>query len=222
VRSNVENIAGGSAGDTLHSLAAFSRLEGRGGQDFLFGEGGPDTLIGGSEVDVLSGGSHTDHIDARDDGVDDIDCGSESDTLSRDTFESRVRNCESVPVGTLRLTPKAVRAAAGKPALVTLTWRHPRAWRRLHSIELRLYRDAAPVGEVTIRPHSRRINADGPVKLVRKGSRLTRKGSTVRARLALRLDKSMAGRTLKAEVEAIDMRGRRQLERDAGRIRVSG
>jgi hypothetical protein len=43
----------------------------------------------------------------------------------------------------------------------------------------------------------------------------------VTARLAIRLDESLAGQTLKAEVEATDTRGRRQLERDAGTVRVA-
>ena len=42
------------------------------------------------------------------------------------------------------------------------------------------------------------------------------------AQLALRLDKSLAGQTLKAEVEATDTRGARQLERDAATVRVAG
>jgi hypothetical protein len=77
------------------------------------------------------------------------------------------------------------------------------------------------LGDITIRPRGERIAADGAVKLVRKASRLTRKGKTVPARLAVRLDESLAGETLKAEVEATDTRGRRQLERNAGTIRVA-
>ena len=113
-------------------------------------------------------------------------------------------------------------ARAGKPAQVRLSWRHPRAWRKVRSIELRLYRDGAPVGEVTIRPRRERISADGAVELVRKQTRLARKGKMVTARLAVRLDDSLAGQTLTAEVEATDMRGARQLERDAGTVRVAG
>jgi hypothetical protein len=37
----------------------------------------------------------------------------------------------------------------------------------------------------------------------------------------MRLDPSLAGQTLKAEVEGTDRRGARQLERDAGTIRVA-
>jgi hypothetical protein len=99
--------------------------------------------------------------------------------------------------------------------------RHPTAWKQLRTIELRLTQAGAPVGEVTIRPHGERISADGAVKLDRAATRLTTKGELVRARLALQLDQSLAGRTLKAEVEAIDKRGQRQVERGAGTIRIA-
>jgi hypothetical protein len=51
--------------------------------------------------------------------------------------------------------------------------------------------------------------------------RLSRKGKTVSARLALRLARSLAGRRLRVEVKATDRRGRRQLERDAATVRVA-
>ena len=41
VRSNVENLSGGSAGDTLRSFGAFSRLDGNGGNDTLDGGSAP-------------------------------------------------------------------------------------------------------------------------------------------------------------------------------------
>jgi hypothetical protein len=59
------------------------------------------------------------------------------------------------------------------------------------------------------------------VRLLRKHSRLTHKGKTVTARLAVRLDESLAGQTLQVDVEATDARGARQLERDAGTVRVA-
>jgi hypothetical protein len=82
-------------------------------------------------------------------------------------------------------------------------------------------RDGAAVGDVTIRPRGERIEADGAVKVARRGTRLTRSGKTVTARLALRIDASMAGQKLGLEVEAADNQGRRQLERDAGTISVA-
>jgi hypothetical protein len=59
------------------------------------------------------------------------------------------------------------------------------------------------------------------VNVAHRDTRLTRNGKTVTARLALRIDASMAGQKLAFEVEATDIRGRRQLERNAGTIRVA-
>jgi hypothetical protein len=78
-----------------------------------------------------------------------------------------------------------------------------------------------PVGAITIRPRAGRTSDRGAVELVRKRTRLTRNGNTVTARLALRLDHSLAGQTLKAAVEATDTRGRRQLEVDAATVSVA-
>jgi hypothetical protein len=138
VQSNVENIYGGSAGDTLRSFSAFSRLEGFGGPDTLEGGDGSDTLIGGEGADSLLGGAGTDVVDARDNNPDFVDCGTEADSLSRDSTEGTVRNCESVQVGVLRLADKTIEAAAGKPASVELSWRHPDGWRNLRAVTLRL------------------------------------------------------------------------------------
>jgi hypothetical protein len=71
-----------------------------------------------------------------------------------------------------------------------------------------------PVGEVVIRPHGKRVSGDGAVKVLR--SRLVRDGKTVAARLSLRLDESVAGRRLAAEVEAVDRRGARQVVKLGG------
>ena len=94
VRSNVENVIGGSGVDTISSLGAFSKLEGRGGNDHLFGGAGPDSLVGGAGEDELDGGPGVDTISARDGELDDIDCGSEIDKLSKDLGESSVVDCE--------------------------------------------------------------------------------------------------------------------------------
>lgn len=60
----------------------------------------------------------------------------------------------------------------------------------------------------------------GAVTLVRRASRMRRAGTTVRAQLGLRLDPSLAGRRLALDVEATDVRGRQQIERGAGAIRL--
>jgi Ca2+-binding RTX toxin-like protein len=219
VRSNVENVFGGSGDDSIKSLGAHSLLLGGEGVDHLVGGFGPDTLIGGPEVDRLEGGTENDVIDSLDGEAENVDCGpGTGDTIRRD-FDGFV-GCETVLVGVLRLSPKAQRVEAGKAAHMRLSWRHPRAWRKLRKVELRLTRDDAPVGEITIRPRAERIAAEGEVELVRKRSRLTGKAKTVTAQLAVRLDDSLAGQTLKADVEATDTRGRRQLERDAGTVRI--
>jgi hypothetical protein len=220
VRSNVENVLGGSGDDSIKSLGAHSFLFGGDGNDHLVGGFGPDTLDGGEGVDKLEGGTENDVIFAADGSVDeDVDCGPGLDTLTRD-FEG-FSNCETVKVGVLRLAPRTVRANAGEPIRLRLSWQHPRAWRKLRSIELRLTRDGIPVGKITIRPRAKRIGADGGVELVRKQTRLTHDGKTVSARLAVRLDDSLGGQTLQAEVEATDTRGRRQLERAAATVRVA-
>jgi hypothetical protein len=154
--------------------------------------------------------------------VDTLFCGAGFDTATTDAVEDTVRDCETrTSVGTLRLTPTRLQAKSGETARLRLGWRHPQGWRKLRKVEMRLSQAGASVGEIRIRPRADRITADGAVKLVRKHTRLARKGKTVTARLALRLDESLAGQTLKAEVEATDTRGRRQLERDAAIVRVA-
>jgi hypothetical protein len=69
-------------------------------------------------------------------------------------------------------------------------------------VTLRVYPGKARVGAVEIGPRSRRKK-------------------TVSAQLVLRLDRKLAGRQLRLEVEAVDVHGARQLERGAGSIRVT-
>jgi RTX calcium-binding nonapeptide repeat (4 copies) len=225
VRPNVENVTGSPQGnDVLIGNGLANDFHGFGGADTLRGGDGNDTLSGGAGNNGLFGGVGNDVILARNGQLDTIDCGEntgDSDTADRDSVEGSVAGCESGTVGVLRLTPKAIKARAGKPARLDLSWRVPKTGRKLRTIELRLTRDEMPVGDVTIRPRGERIAADGAVKLMRKHSRLTRNRKTVTARLAVRLDESLAGQVLQAEVEATDTRGRRQLERDAGTVRVA-
>jgi Ca2+-binding RTX toxin-like protein len=228
VRTNVENLIGGNAGDVLDSGGAHSLLDGAGGGDALFGGSGPDTLIGGPGTDNLNAGGGNDVVDSRDatpespaGQIDAVDCSEGIDSLMRNSQEWRVRECENVSVGKLRLTPKSTQAAVGETARLQLSWRHPKAWKQLRTIELRLTRDGVPVGAITIRARGKKITGDGAVASVARSTRIAAKGKTVTARLAVRLDGSVAGATLKAEVEATDRRGRRQLERNAATIRVA-
>ena len=99
-----------------------------------------------------------------------------------------------------------------------MSWTHPKAWRDLRSVELALYDDGHRVGSVMARP--RGLKDGGTIKVM-PGSRVTRHGKTVTARLALRLPRSVAGETLRLAVQATDRRGHLQLEPDAGSIRVT-
>jgi Ca2+-binding RTX toxin-like protein len=222
VRPNVENVQGTSFDDTLVGNSLANTILGFGGVDGIKGGGSNDTLHGGPGKDTIFGEGGIDSIFARDGEFDFGSCGAERGTVVTDSVDS-FSGCEDgSSVGTLRLTPQTVQATAGKRTRLRLRWRHPQSWRRLRKIELRLLDDGRPVGEVAIRPRAERIGADGAVELVREHARLTRNGKTVTARLALRLEHSLAGQILKVEVEATDRRGARQLERGAGTVRVAG
>ena len=119
----------------------------------------------------------------------------------------------------LRLTPESQRIAAGEAARLKLSWRHPKGWKQLRSVQLRLTQEGAPVGSLTIRPGRERVADDGAVRV--KRARVVAKGKTVSANLAVRLGKRHAGQTLQAAVEATDIRGRRQVELGAATIRVA-
>ena len=68
---NIENLIGGSGGDTLEGNDSPNKLEGNAGADILRGYDGNDTLIGGSGNDTLEGGL----------GVDMLNGGSGADVL---------------------------------------------------------------------------------------------------------------------------------------------
>lgn len=60
VRSDVEAVLGGSAGDRLVGSAAANSLVGNGGNDTILGNGGNDSLWGNSGADSLDGGLNAD------------------------------------------------------------------------------------------------------------------------------------------------------------------
>lgn len=219
VRDSVEGLEGGRGGDTLEGpVNARITLIGGDGGDTLEGGSVGDTLIGeaGGDTYIANGGN--DFVVA-DDGVgEQIGCGTGTDTAQIDSNDV-TGSCETRRVGVLRLAPKTLRAEAGETARMKLSWRHPKAWKQLKTIELRLTQDGGPVGEVTIRPRDERVIDDGAIRV--KRFRIHTAGKTVTAELAIRLGDSLAGQSLKAEVEATDRRGARQVERDAGKVRVS-
>jgi Ca2+-binding RTX toxin-like protein len=217
-----EVLIGGQAGDTVgvrpDTTTAVS-LFGGDGVDTLEGAEGPDQLHGGSGGDTLLAKGGDDRVEAADGQGDIIGCGFGTDTAFIDNLDG-FSNCENrTAVGKLRLTPKVLRAEAGEPVRMRLAWRHPKAWKQLRTIELRLIQDGLPVGEVTIRPRGRRVADDGVMAV--KRVRIATRGKSVIAKLGVRLDRSLAGQTLQAEVEATDVRGARQLERDAATVRVA-
>jgi Ca2+-binding RTX toxin-like protein len=226
----VGSVTGGSAGDTM--LTRLNRIDGVGigfnggpGADTISGTDGRDFLTGGPGTDTLKAFGSEDQLFSNDSEPGDrLFCGASFDKATTDAVEATVSDCETrTVVGTLRLTPARLQAKAGETAHLRLSWRHPQSWRKLRAIELRLLSQAgAPVGKITIRPRADRISDRGAIEVMRKRTRLTRKGKTVTARLAVRLDKSQAGQTLKTEVEATDTRGRRQLNGDAATVRVAG
>jgi RTX calcium-binding nonapeptide repeat (4 copies) len=221
----VHAVVGGNGDDTLFAASRPDgiTLDGGPGDDTVTGTTQRDRLTGGLDRDTLVGRDGSDTLTADEGDIDRVLCGGGlADVAFTDTAEEEISGCETrKSVGTLRLTPKALHAEAGETTRLELNWRHPTAWKQLRTIELRLTRAGAPVGEVTIRPRGERISADGAVKLDRAATRLTTKGKLVRVRLALQLDQNLAGRTLKAEVEATDKRGQRQLERGAGTVRIA-
>jgi hypothetical protein len=230
-----EFVRGGQAGDTIRAPAGYTaahNLSGGEGGDTIEGADGADTLSGGDIFDAnltnrpdgedtIVANAGSDVIFARDGVGDIVGCGSGTDTAELDPNTVDVSSsCETRRVGVLRLAPKALHATAGETARLKLSWRHPRSWRQLRRVTLRLYRGESRVGAVAISPRSRRIADRGALTVLRR-SRLARKGKTVTARLALRLDRSLAGRRLRVEVETVDVRGARQLEPGAGSIEVS-
>lgn len=223
IGSDNEVLIGGQAGDTVgvrpDTTTAVS-LFGGDGVDTLEGAEGPDQLHGGSGGDTLLAKGGDDRVQAADGQGDIIGCGFGIDTAFIDNLDG-FSNCENrTVVGKLSFSPRTLEAEAGETLHMRLAWRHPKAWKQLRTIELRLTDEGLPVGEVTIRPRSRRVADDGAVRV--RHARIVTRGKTVIARLAVRLDRSLAARTLQADVAATDVRGRRQLEPGAATIRVAG
>jgi Ca2+-binding RTX toxin-like protein len=192
----MEQVITGSGADTLRG-SPFATRDGSfvsgAGVDTISGTDHRDSITPGAGRDTVDARGGADIVRARDGESDTIACGPALDTLQADAGLEISSGCETVEnIGVLRLATKAIDVEAGKAVPVKLSWCHPDAWRKLRS-----------------------------VTLARRDTRLARRGKTVTARLALRIDGSMTGRRLGLEVEATDKQGRRQLERDAGTIRVA-
>ena len=124
--------------------------------------------------------------------------------MTRDAAETSIRNCENSQVGKLSLKARG--------STVDVSWTHPKAWKKLRSVTVRVLDEEREIGTVKINPRAERLVASGAVELGGK-SALRHQGKTVSARLALRVDEAFAGRKLAFQVEAVDVDGRRQVER---------
>ncbi len=72
--TDIENIIGGTAADSLTGDTGVNTLDGRGGNDILTGGDGADVLLGGDDADTINGGSG--------DTVDGGEGGDDNDTLN--------------------------------------------------------------------------------------------------------------------------------------------
>jgi hypothetical protein len=213
-------IFGGPGDDFMSARGGGSNLASDKNVSFD-GEAGSDTLIDSPEpFDALNGGAGDDQlftVDGRFDtavagpGIDRITF--DSTDLLKDTFEQATLDSA---VGQLRLTPALALAKPGKTIRVKLGWTHPRSWKQLRRIVVRVEH----AGTVVVQPASGRAHARGKVTLV--GSHVAGHGSKVTAELALRLPRRLAGRELRVNVTAVDNKGHRQLEPYASAIRLAG
>ena len=93
-----------------------------------------------------------------------IDCGTNPagapDSASIDATEHRVRNCESSQVGKLALKARG--------STVDVSWTHPKAWRKLRSVTVRVLDDRREIGAIKINPRAEQLAATGAVELGRR------------------------------------------------------
>jgi Ca2+-binding RTX toxin-like protein len=221
---NTNDALGGSAADTMLGGVGANVFAGGRGRDTLDGNGGSDTLFGGDDPDTLLGGTDNDTLNSADTVADLLlDCESGTDdVLNRDLRDVEAFNCETVTsVGILKLAPTAITAEAGEVAKVKLSWTHPKSWKQLRKVALRLRQGEKVVGEIAIRPRAGKLEDQGAVQLVRKQSKLARNGGKVSADLAIKLAAKLADSTLDAEVVATDVKGAKQVSRAAASVRVS-
>ncbi|MBI5105213.1 MAG: hypothetical protein HZB46_09575 [Solirubrobacterales bacterium] len=209
------------------------QLKGGPGDDAITGGAGADTLDGGPGRDALVSGAGDDHVAAKDGEPDAVECGDgPRDTFTRDAADTALAGCEldfaqltapaeRIVIGRAAVSPGSHAARAATPLRVRVSWRHPRSWKRLRYVALRVRQDGLAVGGVLIAPRVRLLQGQGAVVLDPRASTLRRGGRTVAATLVVRLDPSLAGTRLTADLVAVDRAGRTQEERDVARIRVA-
>lgn len=216
-------------------------LVGGDGADFLSGQGyglfrdattlplgfsggaGDDVIEGGVAVDHFSGNAGNDTLRTNDGNPELVSGGPGVDTAVRDgtdtLFDVESSVFGSASVGRVKLASKNVSARAGETTKLGVSWTHPKSWRALKMINLKAYDGAKPLGNVYVRMRDQRVTGHGALTLV--WSSLTRHGKTAGAKLAVRLPRSLAGKTLRLDVEAADRQGHLQVVSGAGVLRVA-
>ncbi|HEX8101996.1 MAG TPA: calcium-binding protein [Solirubrobacteraceae bacterium] len=106
--ADIENLTGGSAGDTLTGSPGENRLDGRDGGDTLTGAGAADVLLGGRDPDTMRGGSGADALDGGG-AADDMQGGDDRDLV---TYASRA-SAVDVKMGVAGASGNADDGAAG-------------------------------------------------------------------------------------------------------------
>ena len=95
-RSGAEASGATIGPDLLIGTADADTIDGLAGDDTIKGAGGGDLLTGGPGFDLIYGGTGADLIRARDDRLDQIDCGAGIDRVIVDRAEDGVFDCEQV------------------------------------------------------------------------------------------------------------------------------
>jgi hypothetical protein len=96
----VENVTGGTAGDTITGGAGANTLRGGNGDDALTAGADGDTLVGGHGVDTITGGAGDDNITAADGEADKITCGAGDDSVTADPGDTFavIADCEEIMI----------------------------------------------------------------------------------------------------------------------------
>ncbi len=208
---------------TTQPLYGTSTIDGGTGDDVLTGAFRSDVLIGGPGADVLDGGLGDDQLLAADGQADTLHGGLGSDTAQRDAADTVDGVETDTPqVGRAHLASKTARAHVGETTALGVIWTHPTSWRRLKMVALKAFDGDQPVGEVYVRMRDGWMTGEGALALVPGASRLTRHGRTATTKLAVRVPRSLAGKSLRLDVEAADRDGHLQLISGAGLLKVAG
>jgi subtilisin-like proprotein convertase family protein len=97
VRSDVEDVFGGSAIDVITGSAVANNLRGNGGADTLAGGAGGDTLTGGAGDDTMKGEAGNDTLFARDNNADtEVDGGGGTGDRCQVDAADNEQNCEII------------------------------------------------------------------------------------------------------------------------------